>query len=103
MVSTYTPDELPLLEAVGGVAGLGSLGSEVRSGVTARLRACTEVVLARKLMGYLAAVMEDEGLGKAFRSVVSIPKKNSPLLLLLQLSIINKICKQCEFIPYRQM
>ncbi|GFR73382.1 DNA polymerase theta-like, partial [Elysia marginata] len=74
MVASFCPEELPLLEAVGGASSYGSIGLDMALGsvsqTSGRLRACTESVLARVLMDqYYVAKLAEEDLLEAFTEV----------------------------------
>ncbi|CAG5132586.1 unnamed protein product [Candidula unifasciata] len=69
MVVTYCSEELGLLDAVGGIAGYQSMGSDIKSRVNGRLRACTESVLTQKLMNRFHGLLTDENLLTAFTDV----------------------------------
>ncbi|BFZ09845.1 hypothetical protein BsWGS_12884 [Bradybaena similaris] len=69
MVTTYCPEELDLLDAVGGITGYQSLGSDIKSCVSGRLRACTESVLTQRLMNGFHRFLKDENLLTSFTDV----------------------------------
>ncbi|GFN83271.1 DNA polymerase theta-like [Plakobranchus ocellatus] len=74
MVASFCPEELPLLDVIGGASSYGSIGLDVTQGtisrVSGRLRACTECVLARALMTrHYHAKLAEESLLEAFTDV----------------------------------
>ncbi|RUS83890.1 hypothetical protein EGW08_008371 [Elysia chlorotica] len=74
MVASFCPEELSLLDAVGGASSYGSIGLDMAHGsaskTSGRLRACTESVLTRVLMDrHYRTRLAEEGLLEAFTEV----------------------------------
>ncbi|ELT96621.1 hypothetical protein CAPTEDRAFT_226809 [Capitella teleta] len=69
LVKTFAPDEAHLLNGLGGGVGYGSMGLCPQNPGSGRMRACTESVLARKVMSPLRVLLEEAGLMTSFVEV----------------------------------
>ncbi|CAL1548393.1 unnamed protein product, partial [Lymnaea stagnalis] len=69
MVAAHCPEELPLLDAVGGVSGYHGMGTDIKSKISGRLRASTESVLTMKLISKYHTMLVEEHLLDALLDV----------------------------------
>ncbi|KAH9504975.1 hypothetical protein Btru_061318 [Bulinus truncatus] len=69
MVASHCPEELALLDCIGGMQGYQSFGTDIKSQVSARVRACTESVLTMKLMNRFTSLLKEDHLLCAFTDI----------------------------------
>ncbi|ESO92507.1 hypothetical protein LOTGIDRAFT_120568 [Lottia gigantea] len=69
LVTNSLPQDVILLESIGGCSGTGSLGLLPHTSITGRFRASTESVLAIKLMDYFKEKLKSENLLGTFQDV----------------------------------
>ncbi|XP_055889745.1 DNA polymerase theta-like [Biomphalaria glabrata] len=69
MTASHCPEELALLDCIGGMQGYQSLGVDIKSSVSPRIRACTECVLTMKLMTKYRSLLAEDHLLSAFTDI----------------------------------